>query len=154
LLARVRKVNVGRSFLCLLDPDVEEKAPQDRELTARLYGGDTRISNSTGIALGVEGVQALLALGINPGVLHLNEGHSAFACREMIRQKMQPEGILLEEARQRVSRQVVFPTHTPVPAGHDRFPSFLVEKHLRPLRDRLGISESHLMSLCRVDPVT
>lgn len=149
--ARVWKVAGGRNPLYLLDSDVEGNAPEDRELTARLYGGDHRVRIRQELLLGVGGVQALKALGIVPGVLHLNEGHSAFACIEMIRQRMQSEGTGFEEARRRVARSVVFTTHTPVPAGHDRFSSELIEEHLGPLRDRIGISHDHLMSLGRVD---
>jgi starch phosphorylase len=151
LFARVWRVTVGRNPLYLLDSDVEGNSPQDRGLTARLYGGDQRTRIRQEMLLGVGGVQALRALGIVPGVLHLNEGHSAFACLEMIRQRMQSEGLGFEEARRRVARQVVFTTHTPVPAGHDCFPAHLIEEHLGPLREGLGISPDHLMSLGRVN---
>ncbi|HEY4311310.1 MAG TPA: alpha-glucan family phosphorylase [Pirellulales bacterium] len=151
LFARVWRVSVGRNTLYLLDSDVDGNAPEDRDLTARLYGGDQRVRIRQELLLGVGGVRALEALGIVPGVLHLNEGHSAFACLEMVRQRMQREGISFEEARRRVARQVVFTTHTPVPAGHDRFPESLIEEHLGPLRDGLGVSADDLMSQGRVD---
>ena len=151
LFARVWRVMVGRNPLYLLDSNVEGNDPGDRDLTARLYGGDQRVRIRQELLLGVGGVQALAALGIVPGVLHLNEGHSAFACIEMIRQRMKIEGISFDEARRRVARQVVFTTHTPVAAGHDRFAEMLIEDHLGPLRDELGISREHLMSLGRVD---
>ncbi len=95
--------------------------PEDRELTSRLYGGDERVRIRQELLLGVGGVRALAALGISPGVVHLNEGHSAFAALELVRQRMASEGIGADEAARRVSAQVVFTTHTPVPAGHDRF---------------------------------
>ena len=79
--------------------------------------------------------KALAALGISPGVIHLNEGHSAFAALELIRCRMDAEGISVDEATRRVASQVVFTTHTPVPAGHDRFAPDLVEEHLGPVRD-------------------
>ncbi len=151
LYARLWRVNVGRNPLYLLDSDVEGNAPEDRGLTARLYGGDQRTRIRQELLLGVGGVQALCALGIVPGVLHLNEGHSAFACLELIRQKMQGEGLNFEEARRRVARHIIFTTHTPVPAGHDRFPAHLIEEHLGPLREGLGISHDHLMSFGRVN---
>ena len=151
LLARVWKLAVGRNPLYLLDSNVEGNAQEDRSLTARLYGGDQRVRIRQELLLGVGGVRALEALGVTAGVLHLNEGHSAFACLEMIRQRMQREGLDFEEARRRVARQVVFTTHTPVPAGHDCFPAHLIEEHLGPLRDELGIGPDHLMSLGRVD---
>ena len=86
------------------------------------------------------------AFGITPGVLHLNEGHSAFAALEMTRQRMNAEGISFDEARRRVTRQTVFTTHTPVAAGHDRFPAALIEGRPRPLRDASGIAHDHLLS--------
>ncbi len=152
LTARVWKVAVGRNLLLLLDTDVEGNASEDRDLTARLYGGDSRVRIRQELLLGVGGVKVLAALGIIPGVLHLNEGHSAFAALEMTRQRMSAEGIGFEEARRRVTRQIVFTTHTPVAAGHDRFPAALIEEHLGPLRDVMGISHDHLLSLGRVNP--
>ncbi|MGE0606668.1 MAG: alpha-glucan family phosphorylase [Pirellulales bacterium] len=151
ILARVWKVAVGRITLMLLDSDVDGNQPEDRELTARLYGGDTRVRIRQELLLGVGGVRVLRAMGILPGVLHLNEGHSAFAVLEMIRQRRESEGITFDEAARRVTRQTVFTTHTPVPAGHDRFSADLIEEHLGPLRDALGLSHEHLMSLGRVN---
>jgi starch phosphorylase len=152
IAVRVWKLAVGRTTLLLLDSDVEGNAAEDRELTARLYGGDNRVRIRQELVLGLGGVYALRALGINPGVLHLNEGHSAFAPLEMIRHRMCMEGIGFEEAAKRTARQTAFTTHTPVPAGHDRFSSQLIEEHLGPLRDSLGISPDHLMGLGRVNP--
>jgi starch phosphorylase len=91
-------------------------------------------------------------MGITPGVLHMNEGHSGFAVLEAIRTRMEEEGLSFEQAAPRVSRQVVFTTHTPVPAGHDRFDSYLIDEHLGPLREQLGLSHDQLMSLGRVNP--
>ena len=99
------------------------------------------------LLLGVGGFRALKAMGITPGVLHLNEGHSGFAVLEAIRDRMQEEGIGFDEAASRVSREVVFTTHTPVPAGHDRFNAYLIEEHLGPLREELGLSNERLMQL-------
>jgi starch phosphorylase len=152
IAARLWKLAVGRTTLLLLDSDVEGNAPEDRELTARLYGGDTRVRVRQELLLGVGGVRALLALNIVPGVLHLNEGHSAFAVLEMTRWLMQAEGAGFDESLKRVARQTVFTTHTPVAAGHDRFPAPLVEEHLGPLRDALGLSHERLMGLGRVQP--
>jgi starch phosphorylase len=150
--ARVWKATVGRNRLLLLDSDVESNTPEDRQLTARLYGGDSRVRIRQELLLGVGGVRALRALQIHPGVLHLNEGHSAFAGLEMIRVRMKTEGLGFDDAMRRVSTMTVFTTHTPVPAGHDRFSSSLIEEHLGPLRDAMGISHDHLMSLGRVHP--
>src|SRR5579872_4529527 len=152
LLAKVWRVKVGRRDLLLLDSDVEGNAPEDRELTSRLYGGDLRIRIRQELLLGVGGLRALKALGISPGVLHLNEGHSAFAVLEAIRMRMEDEGIGFEAAVPRVSREVVFTTHTPVPAGHDRFSPALVEEHVGLIREAIGLSQESLLGLGRENP--
>jgi len=145
-------VKVGRCDLLLLDSDVEGNAPEDRELTSRLYGGDGRVRVHQELLLGVGGLRALTALGITPGVLHLNEGHSGFAVLEAIRMRMEEEGICFEKAAPRVSREVVFTTHTPVPAGHDRFDADMVEEHLGPLREALKVSREQFMALGQEHP--
>jgi len=150
--AKVWRVAVGRCDLFLLDSDVEDNAPDDRGLTSRLYGGDARARIRQELLLGVGGMRALRAMGISPGVLHLNEGHSGFAVLEALRMRMEDEGIAFDSAVPRVSREVVFTTHTPVPAGHDRFEAELVEEHVGPLRDALGISQESLMGLGREKP--
>ena len=122
MLAKVWKMQVGRVRLYLLDCNVEGNRPEDRQLTSRLYGGDERTRIRQELVLGVGGVKALRALGINPGVYHLNEGHSAFGPIEVIRQRMADDGVTFDEAVRDVATQTVFTTHTPVPAGHDRFP--------------------------------
>ena len=152
LLAKVWKMQVGRVRLYLLDCNLEGNRPEDRQLTSRLYGGDTRCRIRQELVLGVGGVKALRALGIHPGVYHLNEGHSAFGPLEVIRMKMEDDGLTFEDAVRDVAFQTVFTTHTPVPAGHDRFEPELVEEHLGPLRDELGLTEEQLLSLGRVDP--
>ncbi len=149
LRARVWRMNVGRCDLLLLDSNVEGNAPEDRELTSRLYGGDRRVRIRQELLLGVGGFRALTAMGITPGVVHLNEGHSAFAALEAVRDRMQDEGLSFGEAVPRIFREIVFTTHTPVPAGHDRFSAELVEEHLGPLREQLGISHETLMGLGR-----
>jgi starch phosphorylase len=150
--AKVWRLKVGRCALLLLDSNVEGNAPEDRELTSRLYGGDSRFRIRQELLLGVGGFRALKAMGITPSVLHLNEGHSGFAVLEAIRNRMEEEGLNFSQAVPRVSREVVFTTHTPVPAGHDRFDAGLIEEHLGPLRDSLGISYEWLMSLGRENP--
>ena len=152
LHARVWSMNVGRVKLYLLDCDVEGNKPEDRSLTSRLYGGDERTRIRQELVLGVGGVRALKALGIQPGVYHLNEGHSAFAPLEVIRDKMEHNGSSFEDALREVARSTVFTTHTPVPAGHDRFDGQLIEEHLGPLRDSLGMSFDGLMGFGRVYP--
>ncbi|MGA8733172.1 MAG: alpha-glucan family phosphorylase [Terriglobales bacterium] len=150
--AKVWRVEVGRCDLFLLDSDVEGNTPDDRELTSRLYGGNARTRIRQELLLGVGGFRALKAMGITPGVLHLNEGHSGFAVVEAIHMRMDDEGIGFDAAVPRVSREVVFTTHTPVPAGHDRFEADLIEEHLGPLREQMGISQESLMGLGREDP--
>jgi len=150
--AKVWRLKVGRCDLLLLDSDVEGNSPEDRELSSRLYGGDVRLRIRQEMFLGVGGFRALTAMGITPGVLHLNEGHSAFAVLEAIRSRMQEEGLTFDEAAPRVAAEVVFTTHTPVPAGHDRFDAGLIEAHLGPLREQLGIDHDRLMGLGRENP--
>ena len=150
--AKVWRARVGRCDLYLLDSDVEGNSSEDRELTSRLYGGDGRVRVHQELLLGVGGLRALRALGITPGVLHLNEGHSGFAVLEAIRQRMEDEGISFDKAVPRVSREVVFTTHTPVPAGHDRFDADLIEEHLGILRESLQLSKEKFMALGRENP--
>jgi starch phosphorylase len=152
ILARVWRINVGRNMLLLLDSNIDGNSPEDRQLTSRLYGGDERVRIRQELLLGVGGAKVLAALGISPGVLHLNEGHSAFAALELIRGRMTTEGIDVGEALRRIAAHIVFTTHTPVPAGHDRFPAPLVEEHLGPLRDALGLSHDAMMAFGRVNP--
>ncbi|HLW79402.1 MAG TPA: alpha-glucan family phosphorylase, partial [Terriglobia bacterium] len=150
--AKVWRVKVGRCDLLLLDSNAEGNSSEERALTSRLYGGDSRNRIRQELLLGVGGYRALRAMGITPAVLHLNEGHSGFALLEAIRSRMEEEGLSFDEAMPRVSREVVFTTHTPVPAGHDRFSAEVVEEHLGPLREQLGVSPERLMAMGRERP--
>ena len=150
LHARVWRAEVGRTTLLLLDSKVDENNQSDRALTSRLYGGDAKVRIRQELLLGVGGVKAVLGFGVNPSVLHLNEGHSAFAGLEMIRTMMESEGIPFGEAARDVAKMTVFTTHTPVAAGHDRFPAPLVEEHLGKLREALQLSYDDFMGLGRV----
>ena len=152
ITAKVWRVLVGRRQLLLLDSNVDGNSPEDRELTSRLYGGDSRVRVRQELLLGVGGYRALREMGITLGVLHLNEGHSSFAVLEAIRSRMEEEGLSVYQALSHVAREVVFTTHTPVPAGHDRFSGDLIEEHLGPLRDALGFSRAELMALGREHP--
>jgi glycogen phosphorylase len=149
ITARLWTLQVGRVPLVLLDTDVAENTEEDRELTHRLYGGDRRMRIRQELLLGVGGMRALAALGVQPGVLHLNEGHSAFAVLELARRRMAIEHIDFEEAHRRVRAHVAFTTHTPVAAGHDRFEPEVLEAHLAPLRQELGLSPERLLDLGR-----
>jgi starch phosphorylase len=152
IAARIWTLQVGRSPLVLLDANVEGNRPEDRRLTARLYDADERLRIRQELLLGVGGVRALRALGIDPGVLHLNEGHSGFATLEVVRERMSVEGLDFATALRRVAARTAFTTHTPVAAGHDRFPANLMEEMLGPLRDALQLSQEQLMGLGRVQP--
>ncbi len=152
IFAKVWLMMVGRVPLYLLDCDVEGNRPEDRALTSRLYGGDDRVRVRQELVLGVGGVRALAAMGIRPGVYHLNEGHSAFAPLEAIRERMVEDGMDFDDALREIAQRTVFTTHTPVPAGHDRFTAEQIEEHLGPVRDKLGLSLEQLMELGRVEP--
>jgi glycogen phosphorylase len=148
--AWVWRVEVGRTTLLLLDSAVPQNSPSDQALTARLYGGDARVRIRQELLLGIGGVRVLHALGIHPSVLHLNEGHSAFAGLEMIRSEMESTAVAFGEAVRNVSAMTVFTTHTPVAAGHDRFPASLVEENLGKIREALHLSFEDFMGLGRV----
>ena len=150
LHAQIWEMKVGRNSLFLLDANISRNNDEDRTLTAKLYGGDRRMRIRQELLLGVGGVRALQAMGIDPGVYHLNEGHSAFAPLELCHYHMAVEGLTFKEARARVARKTVFTTHTPVPAGHDRFELDLFEATMAPLRERLGLSHREFHDLGRV----
>ena len=128
---RAWQVRVGRVTLYLLDTDVPENRPADRAITRHLYGGDEHTRICQEIVLGIGGVRLLEALGVPVTVYHLNEGHAAFAALERLRQ-MRTDGVPLERAIAAVRMSTVFTTHTPVPAGHDRFAPALMRRYLGP----------------------
>ena len=146
VLVAVWRVRVGRVQLYLLDTNLEENAPWDRELSARLYGGDRETRIQQEIILGIGGVRALRALGIEPGVFHLNEGHAAFVVLQRIRE-MIDRGSNFDEALEEIRHTTVFTTHTPVAAGHDAFPFHLVEKHLAGCWGTLGADRDRFLAL-------
>jgi len=146
--ARIWHVRVGRIPLYLLDTDVDENDPWDRELSARLYSGDVEHRIRQEIMLGIGGVRALRALDISPTVWHMNEGHSAFLVLECIRELVS-EGLDFEEAADLVRRQTLFTTHTPVPAGHDAFPFHMVEQYFSEYWEELGLSRDQFLHLGR-----
>jgi starch phosphorylase len=145
------RLRVGHAQLLLLDSDLQENPQELRDICASLYGGDTTRRIRQEVLLGVGGMRALRALGHTPDVLHLNEGHCAFAPVEWIRQKTQA-GTPWRDAVRSVQQRTVFTTHTPVPAGHDRFGWDLVNPILGPWRDRAGWPKGTLMDLGRVRP--
>ncbi|MFN7981565.1 MAG: alpha-glucan family phosphorylase [Vicinamibacterales bacterium] len=146
VLVQVWRVNAGRVKLYLLDTDLEENAPWDRELSARLYGGDRETRIQQEIILGIGGVRALKALGVDPGVFHLNEGHAGFVVLQRIRDLIEL-GATFDEALEQIRQTTIFTTHTPVPAGHDAFPFHMVEKHLAGCWGTLGENRDRFLAL-------
>lgn len=149
---RIQMADVGRVKLLLLDTNDPDNDQPDQQLAARLYGGDQRIRIQQELLLGVGGMRALRSLGITPGALHLNEGHSAFAILEWARQKKEVCGTDAWKALREVAASTVFTTHTPVEAGHDRFPPDLAEDHLRFLSEGLGLHLQEVLGLGRTHP--
>jgi len=149
---RIWRVQVGRNPLILLDTNLPQNRPEDRELTSRLYGGaeDMRIRQE--ILLGIGGLRALISLGLEPTVCHLNEGHSAFLGLERINLLMKNEGVDFDTAFEIVRGSNVFTTHTPVPAGNDHFQADLVRKYLTRKAEELGIGIERLLALGRQNP--
>jgi starch phosphorylase len=150
VLVAAWRVRVGRVKLYLLDTDLEENAPWDRELSARLYGGDRETRVQQEIILGIGGVRVLKAMGSNPSVYHLNEGHAAFVVLQRIRDLCE-EGWTFEKALEEVRRTTVFTTHTPVAAGHDAFPFHMVEAHLTGAWGDLGGHREKFLALGHYD---
>jgi starch phosphorylase len=150
--AKVLEAQVGRIRLILLDTRDEANSDEDRSLSGALYGGDQRMRIQQELLLGVGGSRALRALGISPGVYHLNEGHSAFAILEWARHRVQQDGMDPWAAIREAASATVFTTHTPVEAGHDRFPAGLAEEHLQPLAEGLKLHIQDVLGLGRVDP--
>ena len=150
VLVAVWRVRMGRVKLYLLDTDLEENAPWDRELSARLYGGDRETRIQQEVILGIGGVRALKAVGSDPGVFHLNEGHAAFVILQRIRDLVE-HGSTFEQALDEVRSTTIFTTHTPVPAGHDQFPFHLVEKHLAGCWGTLGALRDRFLALGAYD---
>ena len=130
LVAQVWRADIGRIPLWLLDTNIPENIPEDRRITDRLYGGDSEHRIRQEIVLGIGGMRALQALGRRPSVLHLNEGHAAFAAIERVRQAVDVGSAEFREAAEKMAHGVVFTTHTPVPAGHDFFATNLMERYL------------------------
>jgi len=150
VLVAVWRVRLGRVKLYLLDTDLEENAPWDRELSARLYGGDRETRIQQEIILGIGGVRTLKALGVVPGAFHLNEGHAGFVVLQRIRDLIE-QGTAFDEALEQIRQTTIFTTHTPVPAGHDAFPFHLVEKHLAGCWGTLGPHRDRFMALGAYD---
>jgi glycogen phosphorylase len=150
--AQVWRAQVGRVPLYLLDTNLPANGPEDRDITDQLYGGDLDMRIRQEILLGIGGYRALIALGIEPTVCHINEGHSAFLGLERIRRLMETQQLPFAEAREAASAGLVFTTHTPVPAGHDYFPPELMDRYSSEYRQQVGLSRYDLLALGRQDP--
>jgi starch phosphorylase len=148
VFARLWRIQVGRVPLYLLDSNVEQNQPSDRTLTARLYTSDLEMRISQEIILGIGGVRALRSLGYNPAVWHMNEGHSAFLNLERIRERTDG-GQAFDTAVESIRTSTVFTTHTPVEAGHDEFPLWLMDKYFGKCYSQLGIERDAFIDLGR-----
>ncbi|MBI4539044.1 MAG: alpha-glucan family phosphorylase [Gemmatimonadetes bacterium] len=150
--AQIWSARVGRVPLYLLDTNVEGNAPEDRVITHQLYGGDVEMRIRQEIVLGIGGYRALEAVGLEPTVYHLNEGHSAFLALERIRRLMDKHRLSFPEAREAAVAGAVFTTHTPVAAGHDYFPPELMAGYLGHYAASFGLPLRELLALGRLDP--
>ena len=146
IYAKVYHLQIGRMSLYLLDTDIHPNSPADRDLSARLYGGDHELRVAQELVLGVGGVRALRQMGIAPAVWHMNEGHSAFLVLELAREYV-AQGVPFMQAFDMVRDQAVFTTHTPVPAGNDAFSLDLIDKYFAKFWDQLGISRDAFMNI-------
>jgi len=151
VFCKVWKASVGRIPLYLLDTNLQENSPADRDITSRLYGGGTDLRIRQEIVLGIGGVRALEAVGHKPTVFHMNEGHSAFLALERVRMILAQSPITFDEARQQVMATNVFTTHTPVPAGIDTFSPDLMVKFFRSYIPGLKLDEEGFLALGRED---
>ena len=143
--------NVGRCPVYLLDANLPTNQPHFRDLTRHVYGGDDSTRIMQEILLGAGGVRLLRRLGVEPSVYHMNEGHAAFLALELMR-KLIAEEAGFDDALAAVKQQCLFTTHTPVPAGHDRFSRELMDYAARHFYGQLGVSADELMALGRVNP--
>lgn len=148
---RAWRVNVGRCPVFLLDTNLPENEPAHRDLTMRVYGGDSTTRIMQEMVLGVGGVRLLRLLGYEPSTWHMNEGHAAFLTLELVREKL-AAGLSYPEAVAATKQECLFTTHTPVEAGHDRFPAELVSYAAKKFEKRLKLSNEAFMALGRVDP--
>ncbi len=151
--AQVWLVEVGRVPLYLLDTNIAANSrPEDRDITDQLYGGDLEMRLKQEILLGIGGCLALEALGLDPSVFHMNEGHSAFLALERVRGLMETKRLSFAEARELASCSMVFTGHTPVMAGHDFFPPDMLDRYFEAYRRAVGLSRSEFLALGRKNP--
>ena len=147
LYLKVWQINVGRVKLYLLDSDIDENNPEDRDVTLKLYGGDQEMRIRQEIILGMAGVNLLKTLGLNPTIYHMNEGHSAFLTLELTKDIIEEKHVSFDIARDITTSKTVFTTHTPVPAGNDIFPIDLVERYFKEFWPKLGLDREQFLKL-------
>ncbi len=147
--ARIWCVTVGRVKLYLLDTNIDNNSLEDRVITANLYGGDREMRIKQEIMLGIGGLRALKAMGIEPAVCHMNEGHAAFMALERIRLAQQESGLNFEEALEATKSGNVFTVHTPVKAGNDEFGPEMMDKYFADYFPQLGLNEKQFLALGR-----
>ncbi len=146
---QVWMVQVGRISLYLLDTNIPQNLPRHREITRRLYDSDRDVRIRQEILLGIGGIKALKALQLEPAVYHINEGHSAFLIFERMKDLMDDEGMSFIEAKEIVSATNLFTTHTPVPAGNEKFDPSLIEKYFAYYAEKFGLSMDEMLALGR-----
>lgn len=144
--ARIWMLQVGRVPLYLLDSNVPQNQPNDRHLTSRLYSSDLEIRISQEMLLGMGGVRALRMLGYQPDLWHMNEGHSAFLTLENVRELIN-DGMTFEEAAEKLRKTNIFTTHTPVPAGNDQFPIWLIDKYFPSYWEEMKLTRDQFIEL-------
>jgi glycogen phosphorylase len=144
---QVWRAQVGRVSLYLLDTDREDNDPIDRWLTGHLYGGNQETRIAQEVVLGIGGVRVLQALGIEPGIYHLNEGHAAFCLLEVARREVLTTGKSFYDIEASVRDRCVFTTHTPVPAGHDVFSADLIDSYFANYWSQMGLSREQFLAL-------
>ena len=152
LAAQVWEAKVGRISLYLLDTNIAENPPEFRSITARLYGGNLEMRLWQEILLGIGGIKLLKVLGLNPQVIHMNEGHCAFAGLERVRLLMKEHGLSFEVAVEVAASGSIFTTHTPVPAGNDRFPPALMQQYFEAYARDMGLAFKVFLGLGRENP--
>ena len=149
--AKIWRVDVGRTELYLLDTDFEDNLPEDRQITHHLYGGDWENRLKQELLLGIGGIRALRALGIECDIYHCNEGHAAFIGLERLREYV-ARGLSFSEAMELVRCSSLFTTHTPVPAGHDAFSEDMLRTYLNHYPQRMKIDWETMMALGKINP--
>ena len=147
LYLKIWKIEVGRVSLYLMDSDIEQNPEEYRDITLKLYGGDKEMRIRQEIVLGMAGVELLKKLGMEPTVYHMNEGHSSFLTLQLIKDTMKEKQVSFQIAKEIVTSQTAFTTHTPVPAGNDIFDLGLIDKYFSGMWEEFGISRDEFMKL-------